>query len=106
MLDSDLRKEYIQTQQYPNTAKIDNMTVMLKVINKDMSVMQYISILIENAVGSLKAMYTMARKKFKTTNDLYYAKIMISSFKAFNSIIDGTMTSENAVKKFLIDLFS
>ena len=102
----DNKAEYIANQEYPNIAKIDNMSVMLQVLNQDKRSMQNMSILMESAVGSLKAIYTMAKKKFKTTDNLFYAKVMIASFKAYNHIIDGTLDSANSIKKFFIDIFA
>ena len=104
LLSEEEQKEYFKNKKYPDIRQIDNMSVMLMVLNKNKEFFKHIDILINNAVQSLLAIYTMARKKFVSTNDKYYAKLMILCFKAHSSIMDGTMTSENAMKKFVGDL--
>lgn len=95
---------FMLPDQFPDLRTIDNMTVWLMIINKNSSFIPHINILINSAVQSMLALYTMARKKFVATNDKYYAKLMLLCFKTHSSIIDGTSTSENAIKKFVIDL--
>ena len=95
---------FILPNQFPDIRPVDPMSVYLMIINKDSQFIHKLDILINNAVQSLLAIYTMARKRFVTTNDKYYAKLMILCFKAHSSIVDGTVSSENAIKKFTIDL--
>ena len=105
LLSEDEQTSYfLLPNQYPDIRTIDNMSVMLMIINKNIRFVDHIDSLINSAVQSLLAIYTMARKNFVKTNDKYYAKLMILCFKAHSSIIDGTISSENAIKKFVIDL--
>lgn len=104
LLSEKEQKEYFKNKEYPDIRQIDNMSVMLMVLNKNKEFLKHVDVLINNAVQSLLAIYTMARKKFVSTNDKYYAKLMILCFKTHSNIIDGTMTSENAMKKFVGDL--
>lgn len=97
-------ESFFMLNMYPDIRVIDPMSVYLMIINKDSQFIHKLDILINNAVQSLLAMYTMARKKFVMTNDKYYAKLMVLCFKAHSCIIDGTATSENAIKKFVSDL--
>ena len=104
LLSEEEQKEYFKNKEYPDIRQIDNMSVMLMVLNKNKEFFKHIDILINNAVQSLLAIYTMARKRFVSTNDKYYAKLMILCFKTHSNIMDGTMTNENAMKKFVGDL--
>jgi len=106
LLSEKEQKEYFKNKEYPDIRQIDNMSVMLMVLNKNKEFFKHIDILINNSVQSLLAIYTMARKKFVLTNDKYYAKLMVLCFKTHSNIIDGTMSSENAMKKFAIDVLS
>lgn len=104
LLSENEQNKYFSDINYPDIRYMDNMSVMLMIINKNKDFLKHINSLIDNAIPSMLAIYTMARKKFVVTNDKYYAKLMILCFKAHSSIIDGTMTSENAINKFVGDL--
>lgn len=105
LLSDNEAKLYVENKCYPDIREIDNMAVMQMILRRDKTAIQYSKILEQNAVQSLLAIYTMARKRFVSDNNQYYAKLMILCFKAHSSIIDGTENSQNAIKKFLIDLF-
>lgn len=106
LLSEEEQKEYFKNKEYPDIRQIDNMSVMLMVLNKNKEFLNHIDILINNAVQSLLAIYTMARKKFVSTNDKYYAKLMVLCFKTHSNIIDGTTPNEIAIKKFVLDILS
>ena len=104
LLSANEQKLYFSTNQVPDIRTIDNMSVMLMILNRNIEFVKHIQLLISNSVQSMLAIYTMARKRFASSNDNYYAKLMILCYKTHSSIIDGTMSGENAVKKFVADL--
>ena len=101
--DGDIASFFSQ-KRYTDIRTIDNMTVMQMILNRDKRYLSYLPYLTANAVGSVLALYTMSRKRFLLSNDTYYAKLMNLCFKAHSSIIDGTMSSENAIKRLAVDI--
>ena len=102
-LDGDI-VSFFKQKKYPNIRSLDNMTVMQMVLNRDKQFLSHLDILSQNAVGTVLALYTMARKRFLLQNNPYYAKLMTLCFQTHSSIIDGSVTSDNAMKKLAYDI--
>ena len=60
----------------------------------------------DKSVGLIVLLYNSARKKLLETRHPFYGKIMQFCYRAYNGIVDGTLSDSYAFKNILYQIFS